>query len=52
VQPADGGAWLDLARTLYLLREEEPGLFALRKAHELGADLGGLQPLVDAAPIR
>src|SRR5262249_29432798 len=42
VQPQDGGAWLDLARTLYLMREEEPGLFALRRANELGADLGGL----------
>jgi Flp pilus assembly protein TadD len=52
VQPADGGAWLDLARTLYLLREEVPGRFALLKARELGADLGGLQPLVDAAPDR
>jgi tetratricopeptide (TPR) repeat protein len=48
LQPADGGAWLDLARTLYLLKEEASGLYALRKAHDLGADLGGLQPLVDA----
>lgn len=49
LQPDDGGAWLDLARTLYLLKEEGPGLYALRKARSLGADLGGLQPLVDAA---
>jgi Flp pilus assembly protein TadD len=49
LQPADGGAWLDLARTLYLMREQEPGLYALRKARDLGADLGALQPLVDAA---
>ena len=49
LQPSDGGAWLDLARTLYLLKDDATGLHALRQARALGADLGALQPLAEAA---
>ena len=43
--PADGAAWLDLARALYLLGEEGPAAFALGRAAELGVDLGPLGSL-------
>jgi Flp pilus assembly protein TadD len=43
--PADGTAWLDLARGLFVLGEDDSARFALEKAEQLGADLGALAAL-------
>jgi len=47
---ADGLAWLDLARALYLAGADLSARFALQHAAELGVDLGPLATLLAPAP--